>query len=232
MNKQSKKPLGRKCYGSIPHLPNSRLGSGDWSISEGQARIATEKRRDENDLIIVQEKLDGSNVGVAIKDGKVIPLVRAGYVANTSPYGMHHEFYKWVLNNEDRFLSCLKEGERICGEWLIQAHGTIYELPHEPFVAFDIFTPNNDRLIYSDFTQRSIDFVIPYLVHIGEPINVENAMPIAGVFGHHGALDPIEGLMYRVERNGKVDFLCKYVKPEKVDGQYLNDTIMNKWRGH
>jgi hypothetical protein len=33
------KPLGRKSYGSIPHLPGSRLGPGDYCISEGQAPI-------------------------------------------------------------------------------------------------------------------------------------------------------------------------------------------------
>jgi len=56
------KPLGRKSYGSIPHLPGSRLGPGDYHAHEGQARIATEKARDKHDKIYVQEKLDGSNV--------------------------------------------------------------------------------------------------------------------------------------------------------------------------
>jgi len=33
------------------------------------------------------------------------------------------------------------------------------------------------------------------------------------------AIDPIEGLVYRVERKGKVDFLAKWVRPDKV-GRY------------
>ena len=56
---KAKKPLGHKNYGSIPHLPGSGRGPGDHSCHEGQARIATEKRRDGLDVIIVQEKLDG-----------------------------------------------------------------------------------------------------------------------------------------------------------------------------
>jgi hypothetical protein len=39
--------------------------------------------------------------------------------------------------------------------------------------------------------------------------------------GSHGALDPVEGVVYRVERKDAVDFLVKYVRPEKVDGIYL-----------
>ena len=37
------KPLGRKAYGSIPHLPGSRRGPGDWGLSDAQARICLTK---------------------------------------------------------------------------------------------------------------------------------------------------------------------------------------------
>ena len=77
-----KKPIGRKSYGSIAHLPNSRMGPSDHSISNGQALIATEKNRDRHDVVIVQEKLDGSNVGVAMLDDKIFALIRAGYEAH------------------------------------------------------------------------------------------------------------------------------------------------------
>src|SRR4051812_45187727 len=36
------KPLGSKGYGSICHLPGSRLGPGDHKLNPGQARILTE----------------------------------------------------------------------------------------------------------------------------------------------------------------------------------------------
>jgi len=35
------------------------------------------------------------------------------------------------------------------------------------------------------------------------------------------ALDPVEGAVWRVERRGAVDFLAKFVRPEKLDGCYL-----------
>ena len=47
------KPLGRRAYGSIGHLPDSRMGPGDHHVHEGQARICTEKVRDRHDLVIV-----------------------------------------------------------------------------------------------------------------------------------------------------------------------------------
>lgn len=215
------KPLGQKAYGSIPHLPNSRMGDGDHHIEEGQAIIATLKARDKDDLIIVQEKLDGSNCAVAKVGGKIIALGRSGYLADTSPWEQHQLFSKWVALEYARFDKLLKEGERVCGEWLAQAHGTIYKLPHEPFVPFDIIMVN-ERSLHQDFVVRvqSLGFTVPHLIHIGDPLSIEKALKGIEVSGH-GAVDEVEGVVYRVERKGRVDFLTKYVKPHKTDGKYL-----------
>jgi len=233
MTDQPRKPLGIKSYGSIAHLPGSRIGVGDHKCHAGQERIATEKARDRHDLILVQEKLDGSNVGVARLRGEIYALTRSGYLASTSPYEQHHHFEKWVEQNKARFLSALREGERLCGEWLMQAHGTRYDLKHEPFVAFDLMT-GSTRLVWDEFSERIRpgDFTAPHLLHCGLPLSIQQALDLLGPYGFHGALDPVEGAVWRVERNElirpggserrcRVDFLVKYVRPDKVDGCYL-----------
>ncbi len=225
------KPLGYKSYGSIPHLLGSRLGSGDHHIQEGQHIIATEKVRDKNDVVIVQEKLDGSNCAVAKIEGKIIALGRSGYLAETSNYEQHIIFSKWVKSEEKRFNSLLREGERVVGEWLIQACGTLYKLPHEPFVPFDLMI-GKVRLHYLAFTTRvsEYNFITPKLIHIGQSISIENALTGINESGH-GAQEDVEGLIYRVERNGIVDFLAKYVRHSKVDGKYFpeNNNGQIKW---
>lgn len=228
----SAKPLGGKSYGSIAHLPGSRMGPGDHKCHEGQERICLTKARDKHDRIIVQEKLDGSNVGVAKIGDRILALTRAGYLASTSPYAQHHKFGEWVRDNEGRFDSVLDEGERICGEWLIQAHGTRYKLPHEPFVAFDLIA-GTKRTPYDTFMDRVAEaFTTPALISHGPPMTIEDAMSEIGEYGRHGAIEPIEGAIWRVERNLQVsngsaervwtvDFLAKYVRPDKADGCYL-----------
>ena len=214
------KPLGRKSYGSIGHFPTSRLGEGDHKITDGQYKICTETARDRHDIIIVQEKLDGSNVGVCRKNGEILAITRAGYLANTSPYEMHHRFSDWVETNKERF-EWLQEEERICGEWLIQAHGTKYKLPHEPFVAFDLMV-GEKRFNYQEFLIRSRNggFIYPRLISYGNPVPLDWVLKRLDYSGH-GALEQIEGAVWRVERKGEVDFLGKYVRPTKVDGIYL-----------
>lgn len=227
------KPLGGKTYGSIPHLPGSRMGVGDHHCPEGQERICTVRVRDVHDRIIVQEKLDGSNVGVARINGQIVALTRAGYLAQTSPYAQHHAFADWVAAHRDRFAAVLQDGERLVGEWLFQAHSTRYDLVHEPFVAFDLMI-GKVRATHAGMQERVAKrFVMPHVIHVGSALAVADAMQALGEHGKHGARDPIEGIIYRVERNQivsgtqgnvrtwQVDFLAKYVRPEKVDGLYL-----------
>jgi len=175
------------------------------------------------------------------------PLSRAGYVADTSPYEQHWRFAEWVYANQDRFMLVLQDGERLCGEWLMQAHGTRYALKHEPFVAFDLMTGTR-RAIYDELMSRvdSAGFITPAVIHRGGPLSIEKALLLLGEFGFHGALDKVEGAVWRIERNrllaegcgserrGEVDFLAKFVRPDKVDGVYLpemsgSDAVWN-WR--
>lgn len=221
MTIENKKPLGGKNYGHIPHLPGSRIGPGDHKCHEGQARIACEKKRDKHDIVIVQEKLDGSNVGVARIDGNLYPLTRAGYLATTSKYEQHHSFNDWVIQNTARFLDALMDGERLCGEWLCQAHGTRYNLKHEPFVVFDLMR-GKERASYYELEERFSDkFVIPWVLNEGDSLSIESAMQYLGNNGFSGAIDRAEGCVWRVESRGVFDFIVKYVRPDKQDGIYL-----------
>src|SRR2546430_1897585 len=167
---ERRKPLGMKNDGHIAHLPGSRMGPGDHTCEAGQARIATLKARDRHDHIIVQEKLDGTNVGVARVDGVLYPLVRAGYVADTSPFEQHWRFAQWVYSNQDRFLAVLRDGERLVGEWLMQAHGTRYQLEHEPFVEVEgaVWRVERNELANpgnNGERRRKVDFLVKYVRH-------------------------------------------------------------------
>ena len=218
------KPLGMKAYGSIPHLPASRMGPGDYHAHEGQARIATEKARDKHDRVIVTEKLDGSCVAVARHQGEIIALGRAGYLAQSSKHRQHQVFAAWVRSQVDRFAS-LPEGSRIVGEWLYVAHGTIYEPNGLPFVPFDLIhektrAPHDEaRAMFAKCGLKGAA-----VISDGEPISVKEALSALGEFGMHGAQERVEGAVWRVERHGVFDFLVKFVRHDKIDGKYLPGT--------
>lgn len=218
------KPLKVKAYGHIPHLPGSRkLNSDDIDANDGQYRICTQPN-DRGYRVIVQEKLDGSCVAVANIDGEIVPLVKDGFHAATSPYEQHYHFARWVKDrHREKFLKILRPGERIVGEWLLQAHGTRYKItnPGELFAPFDIFDPNNQRISFDEFLLRAIlHFKIP--MPIGKLyMTPGEAMRALEPRGFHHAEEQPEGAVWRVEQDNKVLFLAKYVRPDKEDGKYL-----------
>lgn len=130
---------------------------------------------------------------------------------------------------------------------MLLAHGTKYNLLHEPFVAFDIMYNKHQKISFDIFKKRISlgDFIMPTVISDGLPISIDDALSKLGKFGFHGAIEPIEGAVWRIERNklndkskgnisGRtfhVDFLVKYVNPEKIDGKYLKgETITNSYK--
>lgn len=192
-------------------------------ISAGQAAICTQRLRDGRDRVWVSEKLDGSCCGVARLAGEIVPIGRAGYPAITSPFQHHHLFASWVLRERARFAALLSEGERVMGEWLALAHGTRYDLPHEPFVPFDLMT-GDSRVRWADFRQRVevLGFTPPFVLSVGQPFSVAAVEQLYVKHGsQHGAIGLPEGAVWRVERDGRFDFMAKWVRSDKVDGCLL-----------
>jgi len=229
MDEKNKKIIDRN-YGSIPHFSTSKMSQqADKKIDIGSEKILTEKSRDWKDLIIVTEKIDGSNVGVIKKNNRLYSLTRSGYECNTSPYEQHLLFEKYCFYNYDKF-KWLPEDWRIVGEWCIMAHGTLYDITEEsPFVAFDIFDDKNKRISYLDFIKvcANNNICTAPLLHIGQSISIKNSIKLMGD-GHYGNPEKPEGFVYRIERDGKVDFLAKWVRSDKEDGKYLNSVVWNK----
>jgi hypothetical protein len=221
------KPLNIKTYGSIPHLPGSRVGKTDKYVTTGQARIATVQGRDSHDVVIIQEKLDGACVGVFKQNNILYALTRSGNLCIKSQYAHHHAFDRWMHKHYDRFYALLEEGERIVGEWLALAHGTLYNRQQkgwEAFCAFDLMT-GHYRLPFNQFKSRVEPFfnIVP-TISGGPPRTVEWVKEECPESRYGG--EKVEGFVYRIERNEYaknpgVDFLCKWVRPNYVAGLYL-----------
>lgn len=228
------KPIGRKAYGSIPHLPGSRLGPADHHCQQGQQDICWVRTRDRHDRVIVTEKLDGSCCAIARVGDQVLALGRAGHLAQTSRYEQHQLFAHWVRAREDQFRRALMDGQRFVGEWMAQAHGSRYDLPHDPFVVFDVMV-GADRLSHDAMTALADQARLTRaaVLHDGAAIGLEDVQTMIAT-SRHGCIGPVEGAVWRVDRRGKFDFLAKWVRPGKVDGSLLpeisgGDPVWN-WR--
>lgn len=152
---------------------------------------------------------------------RVLALGRAGDLAERSRNPARRLWARFVAEQHHRFLLVLNDGERLAGEWLALAHGTRYALPHEPFVAFDLLR-GHARAPHAVLRERAArgGFTTAAVVHQGGPLPITGALELLRE-SRHGALDPIEGAVWRVERGERVDLVAKYVRWDKRDGCLL-----------
>lgn len=176
------------------------------------------------DRVVVQEKLDGSCVVVWRREGALVAMGREGRPAAESRNEGRRLFAAWVAGSSARF-EALREGERAACEWLPIAHGTRYSLPHEPVALLDVFRADGARLGIEAVSRWAEVAALPRpsVLHDGAALPVAEALARLGEHGRHGALDAAEGVVYRLERDGLVIGLAKWVRHGKVDGCYLAD---------
>lgn len=235
----------RRIYGSIPHLPGSRAAA-DRVLRAPEARRCLDPTAARPGVeVVVQEKLDGSCVGVRVvraADGvgkSLVGLGREGRLVQVSPNEGRRMFAVWLTRFTATLVDRLEEDEVLVGEWLALVHGTRYALAHEPFVPFDLIAqgPHGRVRAPVDVLAARLEgtgLAMPAIVHRGPPLPIDAALEALGPHGRHGAIDPPEGLVYRVERAGRVDLVAKYVSPDKVDGARLPENTgeppMYHWR--
>ena len=224
MNTKPIKPLGKKAYGSTPHLLGSRLGPADHSITESQTELFTGIRKRHGDRFIVTEKIDGSCVSIAKHDNDILSLSRSGYLASDCPYEVHKAFNRWTLQRKSRLSILLLNGERLVGEWLYTAMGTKYLIddPERLLIGFSIINEKG-RIPFDEFKSRMTDtgLLQAHVISDGPAISPEEAMAYLGSNGFHGALDGTEGAVWVHESKGKFQSIAKFVKHDKIDGKYI-----------
>jgi hypothetical protein len=236
--KNSKKPLIG--YGSIPHLPGSKLGLRDRLTEKNISQLIEKGASDNRQIrIFAEEKVDGSCVTVTRKGNELFCGTRDGYNAATSIYSQHRLFAFWVDLHKETFLNLLTDQETLAGEWLALAHGILYQA-NAPFIGFDFLEQKTQRNTTElrNLRLRNAGLPHPYLLYSGPPTSIEPWKHLQT--SHHGALEAPEGFVVRVEQavqlrdhlgnklpkkaglKWEILALSKWVRPNMPCGQYLS----------
>ena len=221
------KKVVNKAYDSIGHLSKSRLGEADSHIDAKTEALLTEKLPPIDCLLYIEEKMDGSNCAVIRKNGEIIPISRSGYRCIDSNFEQHRRFHAYVMKRKEQFEKLLPdEDDRVVGEWLAMAHGTIYPHITEPYQVFELLK-GGKRIGYEEklalFDQCGFT-PVPLLCMSNIAIPIDEAL--------HMAIErnPLaEGVVYRLERYDKKmnkwvpHLIAKVVRMDKEDGTYLDE---------
>jgi hypothetical protein len=206
-------------YPRTPHLAGSDGTSDDKRLGAHDTQ-----RLLNDDSLIVEEKLDGTNVGFHYSEGKLILQCR-GHEITAGMHPQYDLFKQWVAAKRPQFEGALGERYLVYGEWLYARHSIHYrQLPHY-FFEFDIYD-KEDR-VFLDWERRMVLLeptgihTVP-VIHRG-PATIEELQSLIGPSQfdaefHNpttGRMDArMEGVYVRIEADGQVTGRAKFVRPE------------------
>ncbi|MBE7452533.1 MAG: RNA ligase family protein [Kofleriaceae bacterium] len=135
-------------YPRTAHLEGSRLQPGDADLA--QVPLAGLRGRH----VVIEEKLDGANAGIAEDGLGGVRLQSRGHVLTGGPRERHFDLFKrWAGAHAALLTRLCAGGLTIYGEWLYAKHTIFYDaLPHY-FLEFDVRDP--DGVFWSTERRRA-----------------------------------------------------------------------------
>jgi hypothetical protein len=210
-------------YPRTPHLFGSKGTEDDKHLGrkESEAFIA-------NPSLIVEEKIDGTNVGIHFNSRGRMVLQCRGHEITEGMHPQYDLFKQWTSVKRPTLEAMLSGKFILYGEWLYARHSVHYrKLPHY-FFEFDIY--DKDAGQFLDLQARLALLkgtgihTVP-VIHRGaatadELRSLIGPSAFGSVFDNPltGRTDHLmEGLYLRIEANGRVTARAKMVRPEFVE---------------
>jgi len=210
-------------YPRTPHLFGSKGTDDDKHLSEAES---VEFIADES--LIVEEKIDGTNVGIHFTtDGKMVLQCR-GHLITQGMQPQYDLFKQWTAVKRSVIEERLEDRYILFGEWLYARHSVQYrQLPHY-FFEFDIYDKDEEAFLSLEKRLSLIEGTgietVPVL-HQGA-IDKEKLAELIGPSLFDSQFDNpltrrtdnlMEGLYLRTEAAGAVTGRAKFVRPEFVE---------------
>ena len=128
----------------FPHTPHiAWLAAGTprddkvLSPEEGDALLAH--------AVVVEEKLDGANMGISFGPDGVLRVQNRGQYLNKPFGGQFARLQEWLAVREDTFFDALGDQLILFGEWCAAQHSLDYDGLPDWFMAFDVYDRQTGR---------------------------------------------------------------------------------------
>jgi len=101
--------------------------------------------------IIVEEKIDGANVGFSVSaDGDIVAQNRGGYLTRSHAHEQFRPLWPWLDRHRDALFDALGESLVLFGEWCYACHSVPYDRLPDWFLCFDVYDRASQRFWSAD----------------------------------------------------------------------------------
>ena len=134
-----------------PHLPGSCVTDDDRTMSSEELETLCSDCE-----VVIQEKLDGTNVGVFFEEeGLPVCQKRAGLLS-TREKDQYNVFRNWVYERMEELRHVLRARWALFGEWLWQTHAVEYDCLPDYFAAFDLLDRSTRQFVPASTVRETI----------------------------------------------------------------------------
>jgi len=214
----------------FPHIPHLAW-LGEESPRDDKVLSLEEAKDLLSAEVVVEEKLDGANLGISIsKDGKLLVQNRGQYLVEEPFSGQFSRLSSWIAPHRSTLLHELTPGLILFGEWCAARHSIQYHRLPDWFVVFDVYDTTTAR--FWSITRRN--FLAGQLGMPVAPCLFSGPTSLAALkalladqrsmFGD----GPIEGIVIRREEPDWLTARAKLVRAEftqAIDGHWSRRAI-------
>ena len=165
--------------------------------------------------LVVEEKIDGANVGIAIGTEGDIRIQNRGQYISPSYHGQFTRLVGWLAPRRDVLFDALGENLILFGEWCAARHSIQYTHLPDWFLLFDIYDRETSEFWSSsrrnEVAARLDLCVVPQL--FSGKTTLEALLKVLRQVQSAFANGPLEGLMLRQEAEGVLKQRAKIVHP-------------------
>jgi hypothetical protein len=198
-------------FPSTPHL--TWLGTGQprgdkvLSSTEAQELLSHE--------ILVEEKVDGANIGFSVDDHGTLRVQNRGtFLSRQSAHPQFKPLFRWQQSYEHALVDALFPDLMLFGEWCYAVHSVRYTRLPDWFLAFDVY----DRAQGEFWSTKRRDAFVSQLGLELVPRLGAGRFDLVGLNALLGpsrlADGPAEGLYVRIDQSERLVARAKIVRPE------------------
>lgn len=197
-------------FPSTPHLKN--LGSssirGDKVFSD-QERVAFLANE-----IVVEEKIDGANLGISFDLEGNINLQNRGSAINQPFLGQWKKMPEWLDRHIDGMFDVLGSSKMLFGEWCYAMHSILYTRIPDWFIGFDVYDLSQGRFMSTEYRDKILSQAgIPIIKELGRGrFSLDSVIKLMEISTYGDS--PCEGLYLRIEDGKWLKGRAKLVRPE------------------
>jgi ATP-dependent RNA circularization protein (DNA/RNA ligase family) len=177
--------------------------------------------------VVVEEKLDGANLGISIDDDGELRLQNRGQYLIPPFHGQFARATSWLDHHRYELTAALGEGLILFGEWCAARHSIAYDRLPDWFAAFDIYDRQAERFWSTgrrDAWAERLGIQIVPLIFRGRTALVNLKEMVFTETSRFGAPN-LEGVVVRREGREFLEARAKLVCPDFVQ------SIEEHWRG-